>query len=767
MKSNPKIPLSHRSEAMRLITWRGEGLVKMLDPTFDLNMPATQETFDKFNFKWNFLFRQIADPNKNRPERRVIPIPEATFGWDPLLGREADPVNLMGADKTDFQHTCVTNTSLLPRDGKMELFGANSGTAIGICCDIRHCDLNNERFVFEEDACTDNDWWMNRDATMYQQRFKSQTINDLREKTNHVKKSETIREYNDILAGINEKSLSTILLQPAVGKPSPEPGSQQYYHDRFNAIYRKLYVAAIFNRHLPIIIADANEGVSEYSVEQQQEDLEKFWREHPDNQLVKLLVTQNKALIETIDLENEEKMSPPSSPILDPDVLTKIQLALLDKIALLGDNYRLYNKLGQVNRLILEETDDNTLIGYQLLIASLLEALEQNKISLGKHDTILKDLDPGNKQFRHLQQLIKTQLDRLDTISELIRTEHKFLPPITYEELAKSLPTTENVFLKKEGIVYSKDNNNKGDGLEQLYGDFERGMSVFSGRHSNNTDPAEKYVLNSFARFEAFIQNRATPEQVESLKKHYSQGPFLMAVAPLYSAPFGKGMVMGQPDKSDRKLLMYTVDNEIYIDCIIKRYPLRRTADMELLGYVNGPVKVTFKLTEPDGFKFEKLQTTSKFIKDVYLGKKLTKKDITKNLVLDISAPEIVARYEKCSEVYLKHLQGTHNPDLLTKRKIAIVKELITILNEPDIDPSQKIKSFHNKLADKSETLTKRREPAFMTFVKGLGAVAIAILTLGVYGTEAWERLLGKRATHAGRFIDDVINTSKTKKPRL
>ena len=755
--SNKPHPL--KSEALRLVTWRGEGLAKMLDTTFDLSLPATQQTFDKFNQKWNFLFRQIIDPNSNRPTRRVIP--HSTFGWNPLLQQVEDPVNIMGYGQTDFQHTCMTNTTLMPRDGKMALFGAGSQASLGIGCDIRHCDTKDERFVFDQDAFTDNDWWLGTDPQQlrFQERFRSQRINDLRINTRMESGSAEIREYNDILAGLNARSISMILVQPPINEKGTKRGSKEYYHERFNAIYRKLYVASVLDRHLPIIIFDAIKGVSEYSLQDQQEDLKLFLADNPQNEIANLLSIQNQALIDAKVIDDEHEPPTPPSPTI-MDAISILQPNLVEQIKLHGDNNRLYAKILSTKKFFEGDTDDESLKSSMIIMNTLIKALEENNKKIAKLELEIQHLDANHELLMPLRQLIQTQKEiYARTSDKLLNKDYTY--KLNYDTLEKSLATTNNTYLKSEGIAYSKDNNSKANGIDQLYADFSRRMSIFGGRYTDKTDSS--YVLNSLERFESFVKDATSPKQFELIKQHYSQGPMLMAVAPLNSINLGDNLSIMQPELEDRRIFMYQDNGEIYLECTISRYPVKND-DRELVGYIDGPVKLTFKLTDTD-FRIQEFATSSPLINDLYLGKEISRQQISRQITINPKAIELVADYKKATETYLKHLQKSSNPSALTMKKISIVEKLLKTLDKPDIGPSQQVKNFHERLAKGRDTLLKRTDGYFTAFIKSLGVVAGAILTLGVYAGTAYDRLLGKKATHGAAFVDEILTTAK--KPKL
>ena len=93
--------------------------------------------------------------------------------------------------------------------------------------------------------------------------------------------------------------------------------------------------------------------------------------------------------------------------------------------------------------------------------------------------------------------------------------------------------------------------------------------------------------------------------------------------------------------------------------------------------------------------------------------------------------------------------------------KYRIVKELNNTLKTNETVQT-KLDTFHGILANKENVaiLTKRRDTAFVTFVKTLGVTAATILGLPLagFGAIATGYLAYKRlfSTHGGKFIDEV-----------
>jgi hypothetical protein len=315
---NAKTPTDRlKPEAIRLITNRGEGLVKMLNPIFMdfeqiLKNPAApqlwKDQMKKVDEKWEFAFQQLLDPKTHRPERQAIPKPINGFSFSPLLQKQVNPDELVVKSQ---DHTVMTSTTLLPIDEKMSLFGAEHGHALGLLFDIRMCDLVGEHFVFDTDTYTINDWWHNPTQTRYHNEFKGYTVNKLIEVQKLHEKVHAIRVYNEILSGVSAAGMVAILFQPVVGVPrSSNEKDMNYYVERLNLIYRKMYIAELMGRHLPIIIYDAHKGVYQYTIEEQRMDLENILNSYPGHPGMRAMADNFKNLCERIPEETDYKNRP-------------------------------------------------------------------------------------------------------------------------------------------------------------------------------------------------------------------------------------------------------------------------------------------------------------------------------------------------------------------------------------------------------------------------------------------------------------------------
>lgn len=357
-RNNTKTYNSPKPEALRLIMHRGEGLVKMLNPIFiefseilqHNDMQKWKSDVATVDQKWEFTFEQLLNPRTHRPKRQVLPDPLNGFCFSPLLQAQVDP-SLLEVQSLD--HTVMTSTTLLPKDGKMRLFGASHHHAIGLLFDIRLCDLVGEHFVFDTDTYTINDWWHNPNATRYHNEFKGRTVNQLIKDQSLHQKVDYIRDYNEILSGVNAAGVTAILFQPAVDVYHSDKKDMNYYDERLNLIYRKLYVASIIGRHLPIIIFDAHKGTYQYTLEEQLIDLQTINKLYPNNSILEALLNQFENLCKVIPEESEIK----KKPIINTDDISKLEKKKNIRIEI----FKLQNEINHLNQKLFILSNKQTL----------------------------------------------------------------------------------------------------------------------------------------------------------------------------------------------------------------------------------------------------------------------------------------------------------------------------------------------------------------------------------------------------------------------
>jgi hypothetical protein len=346
--------------AIRLITRHGEGLVKVLGHTYPLLVPvkATRS-------RWDFHLSQL----------------------------------LKSSDNLNHAHTTMTAMTLLPRAGRMELIGNHSFAGCGVLYDLRLCDLKNEEFVFVEDAVAHHAWFFNL----------SKRTKDIRINVNLEDLQDEKHIFNEIRAGINAKAAAAIVLQPPVSRPE---NHDDYYINRFFAISVKVNLANKIDRHLPIIILNAETGPSEYTFKQQELDLKNYLKTHHDDEAVNNLNRLNTSLGTYARVEFEIPGAVSITTTQTNDEL------ILQKIKLVGEKIRLLHLLHFINN-------------QDPQVEVLNDLYEENKIALAEIDVELNDYKPrlGNPLatcLRHQENVVEQMLT-IDRTASVKKVEKTFL----------------------------------------------------------------------------------------------------------------------------------------------------------------------------------------------------------------------------------------------------------------------------------------------------------------------------------------------------
>lgn len=257
-----------------------EACVKMLRSNIFINHPKSPDTE-----KWNFMLKQGLDPQANRPRRAVEQGEAINSAFDPRFGRRVDPAVMRENYDVNVQHThsVLTSTSVIPPDGKIELFG---GRGVGLIFDMRMCDFKDEQFVFETEAMTFNDWWLREDdqSKKAQQMFHSISLNRLRDIL--LAPTNEIRPYNEALAGINAFAICGIALHYS---QDDARNDEAILIDKLTAIDRRVYCSRVLGVNLPIVIINPPSEPREYTIAEQNADIEKYLAKYPESPKAHLL----------------------------------------------------------------------------------------------------------------------------------------------------------------------------------------------------------------------------------------------------------------------------------------------------------------------------------------------------------------------------------------------------------------------------------------------------------------------------------------------
>jgi hypothetical protein len=106
--------------------------------------------------------------------------------------------------------TKKTSVSYLPPDLTTEFFQPKHGSPVILMFDARLCNLKNEKYVFMEDALTDQRWWLknNKNYTLH----KSVGFSVLKAKIAEQRAQNIIPKPTEQLFGLSRVSLSAILI---------------------------------------------------------------------------------------------------------------------------------------------------------------------------------------------------------------------------------------------------------------------------------------------------------------------------------------------------------------------------------------------------------------------------------------------------------------------------------------------------------------------------------------------------------------------------
>jgi hypothetical protein len=623
---------NNRSNALKLINERGHGLVKMLSfDDFSITDKPERKTYNALNPAWSSFFQKMLEPqaqnNLARDQSILSTSPEEEKG-------EADNLNFR-----DDPSRVTTHATLMASGGRMNLLDRNVQHGVGLVFNLAECDLRDEGFGEERNA---SPHWMAN--------------------------SPFGTRFNDLEVGVRSKALTSIFLQP----DESAVGSNEYYNQRFDAIYRKLYVAGLTNRHLPILIsnpnaANADAAIIDYSFEQQQSDLAAFLQDNPTNAFAKSLLERNEALVKTflpeIDAPSQTSVVPPA----DIERNNEIQALLLDKIALRSQEASILRARAALNKR--EKTDlKSSLDDFDKVRGANEEAYDDLNNHLQALEAKLAYYEVDPRDFIPLYKLLQIQESQVAALQGAQRSEKKLHFTITEQEMQASLPTTHFNWIKTAGLVYSRDVK---PGMDQLYADYLRKLEVLG-------EKSQTSAFQTRENFEAFLKQKLTPQQIELLKNHYSQGPLLFGYA-AFSNPIlaDLGLQINHPQMEDISNELFMEDGQIKIKCRFERYPVIRIEDRELIDFLEGPVEWTFKLTD-QGFAFDNLKTASDLILMTFLGRELTLESLESHLHLNPQSPEILTQYKLAAEEYLLHLESSSIAKARTK--IHVMHDLQALL---------------------------------------------------------------------------------------
>lgn len=192
---------------------------------FDLAETTSYEEAPTIDYSYideNFL-DQIFDSNTKRPSRavkffteRLLPVPESVNKMNMRSEEVKEHVLGEGQKGKIFHHTKKTSTTLMPSDPcYMELFQCDYG--IGFLWKKRWCNLKEEKYIFEFNACTDEGYWFDLDTPEKIEALKEflkiqplSSVAQLIDKNINAVKNKTRISWNELVVGLPEKSLSAV-----------------------------------------------------------------------------------------------------------------------------------------------------------------------------------------------------------------------------------------------------------------------------------------------------------------------------------------------------------------------------------------------------------------------------------------------------------------------------------------------------------------------------------------------------------------------------
>lgn len=225
---------------------QGNGLVKTVAS------PAND------NQHWDFLFKQLKNPEKERP---FLPLPislDQTKVFNPKTRQTITRTRTTsrGAPKaTPFIKK--TAATLLPADGKMILYGQGVEN-VGILWDVNYCHLKSEKYTFRKNVGSDGlkkKLWVGAPQSV--------GIDQLRQQNERAREAWTTREHNEILASPSKQAVRAIF------------ATADNLDARLNALRIQQYIAKDeIGLTLPLLIQTSTRPIKEYSLEQQIKDID-------------------------------------------------------------------------------------------------------------------------------------------------------------------------------------------------------------------------------------------------------------------------------------------------------------------------------------------------------------------------------------------------------------------------------------------------------------------------------------------------------------
>ncbi len=213
---------------------------------------------------WAYLLDQLNDPAHVRPVKAIDSAIIRTSIFNASTGvwatRSVNPVR-GGVKQTVF--TKKSSCTLLPPNGRIELFHHGMGENIGLLYDMGKCHIK-PYYIFEKNINSDTKPWLKRKNFTEENTLRSISLHDLRKNMlAQIDQQGYVPKHNEILAGQTRESI--------IGIFTPE---NNLLH-RVATLALRQTVKDQLNLWLPIFIITQEGDIQEYTPAMQEQDIHK------------------------------------------------------------------------------------------------------------------------------------------------------------------------------------------------------------------------------------------------------------------------------------------------------------------------------------------------------------------------------------------------------------------------------------------------------------------------------------------------------------
>lgn len=216
------------------------------------------------DYPWNKFIPQLQDPRHQRPNRPIPDHTDRSVRYHPRKG--VWEKRAITHDRGEPQITMFTKkicTTLLPTDGQTKLFSPENAPMVGLLFNASLCDLKDERYIFSENAYTNQKWWLrNTKIDIDKQRtYKGMSFSDLQKHLVDQRSKDIVPNHNEVLAGVSQDALIGVFATCDDAKT------------RLIALSKRDRLEKELGIHLPIFVITTHQPVREYTKEEQKLDL--------------------------------------------------------------------------------------------------------------------------------------------------------------------------------------------------------------------------------------------------------------------------------------------------------------------------------------------------------------------------------------------------------------------------------------------------------------------------------------------------------------